>query len=181
MKKTFFASRDEIIIVFIHKNIPYLLPSSALTLSGFGPPDHESLLVLFWCHTKSAIEHFYIKIKRGFPPCLHGLHGGWRYETGLSPPVKYFYWPFQGGTSFVDHLCYFCLVFVMLSRVCLLMPCDHLGWPLGSRLWCLFVWLSLTHVVSWVRCGTWLYRFLMFAPFLTFPSWCSFLYGLLIL
>ena len=22
---------------------------------------------------------------------------------------------FQGGTSFVDHLCYFCLVFVMLS------------------------------------------------------------------
>ena len=34
----------------------------------------------------------------------------------LSPPVKYIYWPFQGGTSFVDHLCYLCLVFVMLSR-----------------------------------------------------------------
>ena len=33
----------------------------------------------------------------------------------LSPPVKYFYLPFQGGTSFVDHSCYFCLVFVMLS------------------------------------------------------------------
>ena len=58
---------------------------------------------------------------------FHGLHGGWRRETGLSPPVKYFYWPFQGGTSFVDHLCYICLVFVMLSRVCLLMSCDHLG------------------------------------------------------
>ena len=26
------------------------------------------------------------------------------------PPVKYFYWPFQGSASFVDHLCYFCLV-----------------------------------------------------------------------
>ena len=24
-----------------------------------------------------------------------------------SPPLKYFYWPFQGGTSFVDHLCFF--------------------------------------------------------------------------
>ena len=30
--------------------------------------------------------------------------------TGLSPPVKYFYLPFQGGASFVDHLCYSCLV-----------------------------------------------------------------------
>ena len=34
-----------------------------------------------------------------------------RCETDLSPPVKYFYRPFQGGASFVDHLCYFCLVF----------------------------------------------------------------------
>ena len=38
-----------------------------------------------------------------------------RRETGLSPPAKYFYQLFQGGASFVDHLCYFCLVFVMLS------------------------------------------------------------------
>ena len=30
--------------------------------------------------------------------------------TGLSPPVKYFYSPFQGGASFVGRLCYFCLV-----------------------------------------------------------------------
>ena len=30
--------------------------------------------------------------------------------TGLSPPVKHFYWSFQGDASFVDHLCYFCLV-----------------------------------------------------------------------
>ena len=127
---------------------------------------------------------FYIKIKRGFWSCFRGLHEGWRRETGLSPPVKYFYWRFQGGTSFVDHLCYFCLVFVMLSRICLLMPCGHLlgmGWPHGSHLWCLIMCLSLSHVVSWVRCGTWLYRFLIFALFLTFPSKPSLLYGLLIL
>ena len=39
-----------------------------------------------------------------------------RCETGLSPPVKYFYWPFQGDASFVDHLCYYYRVFVMLSH-----------------------------------------------------------------
>ena len=47
---------------------------------------------------------------------------------------------------FMDHLCYLCLAFVV--RVCLLMPCGHLlgeGWPLGSRLWCLIVKLSLSH------------------------------------
>ena len=92
-----------------------------------GPPNHDSVLVLFWSHFKSAIEHFYIKIKRGFRPCFHGLYGGWRGETGLSPPVKYFYWPFQCSTSFVDHLCYFCLVFVMLSRVGLLFSSDLLA------------------------------------------------------
>ena len=38
-----------------------------------------------------------------------------RRETGLSPKVKYFNWPFKGGTSFVDHLCYLCLVFLSWS------------------------------------------------------------------
>ena len=54
--------------------------------------------------------------------------------------------------------------------VCLLMPCGHLlgkGWPLGSRLWCLIVCLSLSHVLSWVSGGVWLYPFLIFALFLT--------------
>ena len=50
----------------------------------------------------------------------------------------------------MDHLCYFYLVFVMLSctYVCLLMPCGHLlgkGLHLGSRLCCLIVKLSLSH------------------------------------
>ena len=33
-------------------------------------------------------------------------------------------------------------------RVCLYVPCGHLpggGWPLGARLWCLTVSLSLSH------------------------------------
>ena len=71
-----------------------------------------------------------------------------RRETGLSSPVKYFYCPFQGVTSFVDHSCYFCIVCYAFVRVCLLMPCGHLlgkGRPLGSRLWCLIVSLLLSH------------------------------------
>ena len=70
--------------------------------------------------------------------------------------------------AFPDHthlfLCWLCFC------VCTLLPCGHLpgkGWPLGSCLWCLIVFLSLSLVVSWVRCGTWLYWFLILAPFLT--------------
>ena len=34
-------------------------------------------------------------------------------------------------------------------------------------MWSFLVFLSLSHVVSWVRCGIWLYRFLIFALLLT--------------
>ena len=59
----------------------------------------------------------------------------------FKPSSKIFYWPFQGGTSFVDLLC-FCSVLCLLCfvRVCYYVLCGHLlgkGWPLGSRLWCL--------------------------------------------
>ena len=122
MKYIYFSSQYEKNIIFIHKNIPYLLPSSALSQSVLGPPDLESLLVLFWSHFKSAIEHFYIKIKRGFRPCFHG---GWRRETALSPAVKYVYLMAVPRRYFYC-VFFFCFVFVMLSSVCLLMPCGHL-------------------------------------------------------
>ena len=65
---------------------------------------------------------------------------------------KIFYWPFQGGTSFVDLLCFYvfvlsCVRYVFV-RVCSYVLCGHLlgkGWPLGSRLWCLTIRLSLSH------------------------------------
>ena len=82
---------------------------------------------------------------------------------------KLFYWPFlvEGGTSFVDLLC-FCsfLCLLCLVRVFLYVLCGPLlgkGWPVMSN--CEFVTFPL---VSWFRCGTWLYRFLIFAPLLTF-------------
>ena len=59
----------------------------------------------------------------------------------FKPSSEMFYWPFQGGTSFVDLLC-FCSVLCLLCfvRVCLYVLHGHLlgkGWPLGSRFWCL--------------------------------------------
>ena len=78
----------------------------------------------------------------------------------FKPSSKIFYWPFQGGTSFVDFFFLSCVCYVFV-RVCLYVLCGHLlgkGWPLGSSLWCLAVSLSLT----------WLYRFLIFAPLLTY-------------
>ena len=61
-----------------------------------------------------------------------------------------------GGTSFVDHLCYSCLVFVMLLHLLIAALWSPAG--LGLTSWLLFVmlivFLSLSHVVYWVRCGT---------------------------
>ena len=56
----------------------------------------------------------------------------------------------------MDHLCYLCIVFVMLSRLFIAAFWSPAGKGLTS--WLLFVMfncvLTLSHVVSWVRCGT---------------------------
>ena len=56
-----------------------------------------------------------------FDKC-HWLTGRKRHPTNVleincEASVKYFYRPFQCNISFVDHLCYLCLVFVMHWRV----------------------------------------------------------------
>ena len=70
----------------------------------------------------------------------------------------------------MDHLCYLRLVFDMLSLRFITALWSPAGKELTSWLsFVMFVFLSLSHVVSWVRCGTWLYQFLIFATFLTVP------------
>ena len=89
------------------------------------------------------------------------------------PWISSMSWPFQGGASFVDHFCYFCylcFLFVMLSCLFIAALCSSAGKGLTSWLFCMLcfiVFLSLSHVVSGVRCGTWLYLFLIFASLLT--------------
>ena len=107
-----------------------------------------------------VLIHIWIKGEVGAP---------WNW---FKPSSKIFYWRFQGSTSFVDLLC-FC------SVLCLLCLCARLFiyalWsPAGKGLtfWLSFVVSNCEFVtypiVSWVRCSTWFYRFLIFAPLLTF-------------
>ena len=73
-----------------------------------------------------------------------------------------FYWPFQGGPSFVDHFCHLCFIFVMLSCLFLAALRSPAGNVLTSWLSCVLcflVFLSPYHMVFWAR----LYRFLIFA------------------
>ena len=75
----------------------------------------------------------------------------------FKPSSKIFYLPFQGGTYFVDLLCFFCLVFAMplcaSVYMCFVVTCweraDLLALVCGVC--CEFVTFPL---VSWVRCGT---------------------------
>ena len=68
--------------------------------------------------------------------------------------------------------CHLCIMFVMLS--CLFIAA--LWSPVGKGLTSLLSYVVLncifvtSHVVSRVRCDTWLYRFLIFVPFLTLTS-----------
>ena len=84
--------------------------------------------------------------------CKPNIHVSWltsELRVRSTPSSKHFFWQFQGGTSLVDHLCFFlsCVWYAFL-RACLFVPCGHLlgkGWPLLSRLWCLTLSLSHTH------------------------------------
>ena len=61
----------------------------------------------------------------------------------FKPSSKIFYWTFQGGTSFVDLLCFFCLVFAMplyaSVYMCIVVTCweraDLLALICGVELW----------------------------------------------
>ena len=87
---------------------------------------------------------------------------------------KILYWPFQCGTSFLDHLCFLCLVFLMLSRLFIAALWSPARKVLSS--WLLLVmcivFLLLSHVMSWVRYGTWCivsWSLPYFLPLLTIP------------
>ena len=97
------------------------------------------------------------------------------FKTGLSPPVKYFtgvqrrYFScgyFMG--TFLSCVCYASLC-VRLFICALLSPAGK-----GLTSWLSFVVYNCEFVtfplVSLVRCGTWLYRFLIFAPLLTLKT-----------
>ena len=76
-------------------------------------------------------------------------------EAGSSPPV-FFFTDRSKAVLLVDHLCFLCLVFLILSRLFIAALWSHAGKGLTS--WLLLVmfivFFLLSHMVSWVRCGT---------------------------
>ena len=106
-----------------------------------------------------------------YPRWTYGLE---KLNYRLKHFSKYFYWPFQGGAPFVDRLCYFCLVLICFHARLFV---DALWSPAGKGLasWLSFVMSNCNVVtfplVSWVRCGVWLYLFLIFSLFLTYVLW----------
>ena len=87
----------------------------------------------------------------------------------FKPSSKIFYWPFQGSLLlwifYVFVLSCVCYVLCASVYMCFVVTCweraDLLALVCG--VFCEFVTFPL---VSWVRCGTWLYRFLIFATLL---------------
>ena len=67
------------------------------------------------------------------------------YEFLKQLVFNYFTDPFQGGTSFVDHMYYLCLVFVILSRLLITALWSPAGKKLTSPL--LFVMLKCDFVI----------------------------------
>ena len=80
----------------------------------------------------------------------------------FKPSSKIFYWPFQGGTSYEDYLCFFvsCVSHAFTFVHCCLVVTFWL------LLVMFIVFLLRSHVVSWVRCGTCIVSWFL-------PSFCE--------
>ena len=98
-------------------------------------------------------------------------------ETGLSPPVKYFTDHSKALLIFGSFMLFpscFCYAFVCVCYWCLVVTCwrrvDLLALVCDVVMSCCEV--VTFPLVSWVRCGAWLYRFLIFALFRTMRIRC---------
>ena len=80
---------------------------------------------------------------------------------------------FQCGTSFVDpfllSMFHDCHAFLSVYRS-LVVTCRETADLLALLYVMLYCILSLSHVVSWIRCGALLYLFVIFASFLTLSN-----------
>ena len=112
----------------------------------------------YWtkCYFETSIKVNKCSYLRMLPIC-NPLKHEYQHQRPCKVPRRYFFC----GSFVLFMSCLSCLLIAALWS------------PSGKMLtsWLLFVMfncvLSLSNVVSWVRCGTWLYRFLIFGAFLT--------------
>ena len=111
-----------------------------------------SLVVTCWERADLLAVVYVVLSLSQICPGPHQKQGwGWRHETGLSPPVKYFTDRSKAvlllWIVYVYVFVLSCVSYVFV-RVCLYVLCGHLlgkGWPLVSRLLCPTVSLSFSH------------------------------------
>ena len=84
-----------------------------------------------------------------YPTHLKEGYKSYKLNTPLSPPVKYFLQTVPGQYFFCGYLCFFCVVFITLSRLSI----AALWLPAGKGLtsWLLLVVLNCVLVIS--PCG----------------------------
>ena len=88
--------------------------------------------------------------------CMLVLLTGSRQDWVYVKVVKYFYQPYQGGASFCRSFVLFmpCVSHAFVSdHFCLVVTCWERA-DLLTQFMMFYCILSLSHVVSWVRCGT---------------------------
>ena len=83
--------------------------------------------------------------------------GSWRCGASLGPPLEVCFAGCSGMVFFVGHFC--CLLFVFVMIFCLFVASLWSPARRGLVSWlscvsCFVVILSLSRLVSWVRCGT---------------------------
>ena len=67
----------------------------------------------------------------------------------VSPPVKIFLLTVPDGASFVDHFCYLCFMFVMLSCLFIAALCSPVGKGQASWLGCTLCSIVLCDFPMW--------------------------------
>ena len=113
-----------------------------------------------WCIDKLGVFHAN-QTSMCLDPHLNYMWG-WQSETGLSPPVKDFYWPFQGRYYFCGSFvfCFFVSHAFVSVHCCLVVTCwekaDLLA--LVGNVYCIFCYLPMWYpgsgvvldcIVSW--------------------------------
>ena len=99
--------------------------------------EKSAVSVLWLFIARVAVNWSLLIVLTRFWPDAEGHRPTHQNEDPNCPPLKHFYWPFQGGISFVDHLCFWVLC-LSYFHICSLLPCGHLlgkGWPLGPCWW----------------------------------------------
>ena len=153
------ASWLSFVVSSLSLSLSYWYPGSGVVLDCIDSWSLQPCLLFMQTKYLCVLIHIWIKVEVG------------AVKTGLSPPVKYFTDRSKAVLLlWIFHVFVLSCVCYVFERICFF----------GVTCWERADFLSLVYgvyyefatfpLVSWVTCGTWLYRFLIFAPLLTLTT-----------